>query len=169
MTKYTNKQRKKVYKVKAKVKPTLPVGTPKIPKGKTKEATKERTRIIKEKLPEYYGVYWCPAINNHLVVNSRISLHKAVVASGETAKSAHVAMLLKEIIAKAEFIYRDKPKDNAGQKSFSEIWVLAAIVKGIGYAKLTVGKYKEGITDVQAPFCQYCIKYLSIRELKNKK
>lgn len=165
MTKYTNSQRKKVYKVKAKLKTAT---LPRIPKGSVLNARSARKGIIKKALPEYYGVYYCPAIGANVAVNSKITLHKAVDVSIESAKSTTVALMLREIIGKAEFIYKAKPKDNAGQKSFSEIWVLTAIVKGVGYAKLTVGKYRPDVI-AQAPFCQYCIKYLSIKELKNKK
>lgn len=165
MTKYTNSQRKKVYKVKAKVKPTA---LPYIPNGKTTDARNARKNVIKKAMPEYYGVYYCPAIGENVVVNSKISLHKAVSASIENAKSTVITLMLKEIIGKAEFIYKTRPKDNKGQKSFSEIWVLAAIVKGVGYAKLTIGKYKNGVSDIKAPFCHYCINHLSIHKLKNK-
>ena len=165
MTKYTNKQRKRFYKVKAKVKPTK---LPSIPKGNAINARNGRKSIIKQVMPEYYGVYYCPAIGSNVVVNSKISLHKAVSASIENAKSTAITLMLREIIGKAEFIYKTKPKDNKGQKSFSEIRVLAAIVKGVGYAKLTIGKYKDGITDIKAPFCHYCINHLSIHKLKNK-
>lgn len=165
MTKYTNTQRKRVYKVKTKVKLSA---LPRIPKGKTTDAHNARKSVIKKALPEYYGVYYCPAIGANVAVNSKITLHKAVDVSIESAKSTAAALMLREIIGKSEFIYKTKPKDNKGQKSFSEIWVLAAIVKGVGYAKLTIGKYKPDMV-AQAPFCQYCIKYLSIKELKNKK
>ena len=77
MTKYTNNQRKKVYKVKAKVKPTA---LPYIPNGKTTDARNARKNVIKKAMPEYYGVYYCPAIGENVVVNSKISLHKAVSA-----------------------------------------------------------------------------------------
>lgn len=160
-------QRSKFYKVKAKIKPLQHKTC--ISKDNTKDAKKERSKMIKEIYPDYYGAYFCPAIGANVAVNSNISLKKAASASSESAKSTQIALMLKEVIAKAELIYKDKPKDNVGQKSFSEIWVLAAIVKGVGYAKLTIGKYKADVKDSKAPFCQYCIKHISIHELKNKK
>ncbi len=76
--------------------------------------------------------------------------------------------MVKEIIANSELIYTDTPKTNKGQKMFSKILVLVAAVRGIGWAKLTIGKYNDKAAMVQAPYCQYCIQHLSIHTLKNK-
>ncbi|MBR6250096.1 MAG: hypothetical protein IKR17_02745 [Bacteroidales bacterium] len=76
--------------------------------------------------------------------------------------------MVKEIIANSQLIYTDKPKTNKGQKMFSKILVLVAAVRGIGWAKLTIGKYNDKATMAQAPYCQYCIQHLSIHTLKNK-
>ena len=51
--------------------------------------------------------------------------------------------MVKEIIANSELIYTDTPKTNKGQKMFSKILVLVAAVRGIGWAKLTIGKYND--------------------------
>ena len=166
MTKYTNKQRSKIYKVKSKIKPTI--ATRSVPKGKSKTAKEERSRMLKKIIPDYYGKYYCPALKDNVVINSNISLHKMLSASIIEQKSTIAALMLKELIKKAELIYKTKPKDNAGQKSFSAIYVLVAAIRGIGWAKLTIGKYKEDARKSQAPYCQYCVKHLSIHELKNK-
>ena len=164
---YSNTQRSKFYKVKAKVR--LSTTKKDIPTGKTKSAMKERKALIKKSFPAYYGTYYCAALKADVAVNSNISLHKAIDEPSKTAKSTMLTLMLKDIVGKAEIIYEDTPKDNVGQKSFSKIIVLAAIVKGVGYAKLTIGKYKEGASDTKALFCHYCIRHLSVHELKNKK
>lgn len=76
--------------------------------------------------------------------------------------------MVKEIIANSELIYTDTPKTNKGQKMFSEILALEVAICGIGWAKLTIGKYSDKATRTQAPYCQYCVKHLSVHELKNK-
>ena len=166
MTKYTNKQRSKIHKVKSKIKPTI--ATRSVPKGKSKTAKEERSRMLKEIIPDYYGIYYCPALKDNVVINSNITLHKLLSASVKSRKSAIAALMLKELILKAELIYKSKPKSNGGQKPFSEMYVLVAAIRGIGWAKLTIGKYKEDARKSQAPYCQYCVKYLSVHQLKNK-
>ena len=156
--KYTQSERKKIYRIK-KVK--MPV------KSDVPHDRKTRRNLIKTHYQENYGRYYCPALGGNVSINKDISCNKTFYEAAVREKSTKLALIVEQIIPLAVKLYSSKAKANEMQKGFSMVHVLVAGVRGVGYAKITVGEYADK-TELNE-FCQYSVSHLSIVQLKNKK
>jgi hypothetical protein len=156
---YTQAERKKINKIK-KVK--LNVKTD-IPNAKT-----ERKRLIRDTYKTHPRIVFCPALNDNVAINKSVSSDKTRDAAADKKKSTQLALMAPELLKIATLVYDNTAKDNAGQDTFDNMFILIAAVKGIGYAKITIGRYKPETQNTTAPYCQYCVSHISLHTLKNK-
>lgn len=157
--KYTQPERKKVYKLR-------PQKVKKVHKCLPK-SRRERRNIIKSHYKEVYGQYYCPALDANVSINKDISCNKTFYEASMRRKSTQLALVVEELLPIAVKLYDSTAKENEMQAGFVRMHVLVAGVKGVGYAKITVGEYSR--INTPAPFCQYSVSHLSVVQLKNKK
>lgn len=162
---YTQSERKKIYQIK-KIKLGRDESVPS--ERHSKREYDERKKKIVEAYMEYPHIVYCPAIKANVAIN-RNSRRKTKSSAALNRKSTKLALNVPQLIENATLVYDNSKKQNtAGQKSFDNMFVLFCAVKGIGYAKLTIGRYSPDTTDTQAPYCQYCVSHISLHEIKNK-
>lgn len=162
--KYTQAERKKVYKLK----PVKLKNTPEIPLSKTKDAAKSRKKIISSHIQKIYGIVYCPELGADVAFNKTVSNVETRYRASGSRKSTLLAVNVEALIPHAVKLYEGPAKDNGQQKEFRKIHVLIAAVRGVGYAKITIGEYADS-TISKAPYCHYCVTNISLRHLKNKK
>lgn len=157
--KYTQAERKKIYKIKkANIKAKID-----IPASKS-----DRKKLIRDTYKTHPRIVFCPALNGNVAINKSVSSDKTRDAAADKRKSTQLALMVPELLKTATLIYDNTAKRNAGQASFDKMFILIAAVKGIGYAKITIGRYEHGTGSISAPFCQYCISHISLHTIKNK-
>ncbi|MBO5963814.1 MAG: hypothetical protein J6P97_04965 [Bacteroidales bacterium] len=155
--KTTLMQRSELYKSKP-VKNSAKGG---VPKEKDAKAKDERAKIL-AKWIKNKEVLFCPALSAN-VYTKRKSKEETIYHASKSHKSTIVAMNMSNLYADAKYSSY-KPKANKNQICFKNIHVLIAVVKGVGYAKITVGEFYE---DVKGElFCQYCATHISLRKIK---
>ncbi|MBO7652836.1 MAG: hypothetical protein J6S84_09045 [Bacteroidales bacterium] len=160
---YTKAERSKINKIK-KVKIT---DKPSIPKSKNTESAQYRKKKIAEHMQEIYGVHYCKELNGDVAINQHISNVETRFRASTGYKSTILALNIENLLSSAVKIYDAPPKGNKQQKSFVRMHVLIAAVRGIGYAKITIGEYENQII-AKAKYCHYCVTSISVHALKNK-
>ncbi len=162
--KYTNTERSKVYQTK-KIKN---VNKKTLPKAKTDTTRKERAVIVFKHFKAIKGkTYYCPALKDYVSIGKK-TYSEARIHTISRAKSTEAALNVENVIKNATLIYDAEPKKTKSQSAFKRMYVLICPITGVGYAKLTIGRFyekKENEPDLQV----YCITQISLYELKNKK
>lgn len=162
--KYTQAERKKVYKLK----PVKVKNTPEIPHKKTKAAARIRKNIISTHIQSIYGTVYCPELDADVAFNKTVSNVETRYRASGSRKSTLLAVNIEALIPHAVKLYEGPAKANGQQKEFCRMHVLIAAVRGVGYAKITIGEYADSSLS-KAPYCHYCVTGISLRQLKNKK
>ena len=165
---YTNAERKKAYGMK---KTPLTISGESLPKGKNSESEKKRQEILskiysKRVADEKARIVYCPSLGSNVLFTNKTSTRETKHRSSGDWKSTALAIDIERLFDVAEILYVESAKNNKSQSSFSSMVVLIAAVKGYGYAKIIVGKYRDANAEV--PYCQYCVMSVSLRKLKNK-
>ncbi len=155
---YSNKERHQIYQS-----DSVKNGTTKhVPKERT--STKSRRKIVDEYVRTIKkSLIFCTALNNYVEV-TKISQSEIRNWGGIGWKSTISVLNAKELVCNATYIYSTPPKNNKKQKVFKKMHILICPIKGVGYAKITVG---EG--DFETPYILYSITHIALKKIKNRK
>ncbi len=157
---YSNKERHIIYKS-ATVKNST---TKQVPKEKA--ATKSRRKIINDCIKTLKKTFiFCKALNDYVEI-TKISQSEVRNWGGINKKSTIAVLNIHNIVNNATYIYSTNPKDNKKQQAFKKMHILICPIKGVGYAKITIGEViKKKIT----PYTLYSITHISLIKIKNRK
>lgn len=131
---------------------------PRLPKAKNKPARKKRVDFITRHIESLYGTVYCPALRANVAFNRKTSKREAISHSSGDRDSTLFALNIEQLLQTASIVDRLPPKPgNKQQVPFCQMIIMEQKIKGLGTARITIGKYKPGYNLVEAPYCHYCV------------